>query len=191
MSTDHLVARFYDHPRLNIEESKTAGHKVYDTVTMVELRNKGERGESVSRLVKDADKDETEYYKTAFPGAWAQYKGGGDGGFVSGTLLKALDLQIGEIQMLEQMGIRTVEELASMNDSGAMKVRGGLSLKNKAVVFMKAQQMSRDGNLMESISRMEARIAELETENAELKPKRGRPRKEPVDDGQSDAERAM
>lgn len=187
---DHLVARFYDHPRLNVAESKTAGHKVYDTVIMVELRNKGERGESVSRLVKDAEKDETEYYKAAFPGAWAQYKGGGDGGFVSGTLLKALDLEVGQIQMLEQMGIRTVEDLANMNDSGALKIREGLTLKNKAMQFIKAKELSKDGNLLDMVSKMEARIAELEEENKTLsKPRRGRPPK--VENGDDDVKAAM
>lgn len=165
---DHLVARFYDHPQLNVEESKKAGHKVYDTVTMVELRNRGERGESVSRLVKGPDKDETEYYKAAFPGAWAKYKGGGDGGFVSGTMLKALELEVGEIQMLEGMDIRTVEQLAEISDSAAQKIRGGLTMKSKAMKYIEVQKHTKDGNIVSMLENLQQKVAQLEEENEKL-----------------------
>lgn len=184
MSTDHLVARFYDHPQLNIDESKKLGHKVYDTVTMVELRNRGERGESVSKLVKGRDVDETEYYKAAFPGAWAKYKGGGDGGFVSGTLLKALDIEVGEIQMLEGMDIRTVEQLAGIADSAASKIRGGLTLKSKAMKFLEIQKHAKNGDIIDMMKSLEAKVEALEQENQKLqenqKKRPGRPKKEDV-----------
>lgn len=194
MSTDHLVARFYDHPRLNVEESKKAGHKVYDTVLMVELRNRGERGESVSKTVKGGDTDETEYYKAAFPGAWAKYKGGGDSGFVSGTLLKALDIEVGEIQMLEAMDIRTVEQLVQVADSAASKIRGGLTLKSKAMKYLEAQKYAKDGNIVDMLTKLQAKVEALEKEKQELeanqKKRPGRPKKE-VDDGDVDAQAAM
>lgn len=193
MSTDHLNARFYDHPKLNIEESKKAGHKVYDTVLVVELKVKGERGESVSKLVLDKtnEVDDTEYYKAAFPGAWASYKGTGGGEFVSGTLLKALDLELGKQTELEQLGIRTVEELAAMNDSSCMKIREGLTTKAKAIKFLEAQKISKEGNVVDMLEEMRAQLEELKAENEELKkPKRrGRPKKEV--DGDADAKAAV
>lgn len=193
MSTDHLVARFYDHPQLNVAESKASGHKVYDTVLMVELRNRGERGESISELVKGRDTDNTEYYKAAFPGAWAKYKGGGDHGFVSGTLLTALNIEIGEIHMLEGMEVRTVEQLASLNDSAVSKIRGGLTLKSKAMKFLEAQKYARDGNIVDMIQKLQAQVEQLESDNERLEANQkrspGRPRKEV--DGHSDAQAAM
>ena len=191
MSTDHLVARFYDHPRLNVEESRRAGSKVYDTVLMVELRNRGERGESYSELVKGGDTDKTEYYKAAFPGAWAKYCGGGDGGMVRGHLLNVLELEVGEIAMLEGMDIRSVEDLAAMNDATMAKVRGGFTLKAKAEKWLKTQEVVRSGNVVDMLEKLNERIAQLESENARLTEKRGpgRPRKEV--DGNADAQTAM
>lgn len=173
MSTEHLHARFYDHPKLNVEESKRTGHKVYDTVLMVELKVKGERGESVSKLVKDEtnEVDNTEYYSVAFPGAWAQFRGTGGGEFVSGTLLKALDLPIGKRTELEQLGIRTVEELAEMSDASCMKMRDGLTTKAKAIKFLEAQKLQKDGNIVDMLESMKSRLEELEEENRRLSQK--------------------
>lgn len=171
MSTEHLHARFYDHPKLNVEESTKAGHKVYDSVLMVELKVKGERGESVSKLVVDETNgvDETEYYKAAFPGAWAQYKGTGGGDFVSGTLLKALGLEIGKQTELEQLGIRTVEDLADMADSACMKMRDGLTTKGKAIKFLDAQKLSEQGNIVDMMQEMRNQLDDLKAENEALK----------------------
>lgn len=192
MSTDHLIARFYDHPRLNVEESRSAGHKVYDTVLMVELRNRGERGESYSEIVRGGDVNNLEYYKTAFPGAWARYNGNGDGTPTAGTLLSALGLEVGEIQMLDGMDIRTVEALANLNDATVMKIRGGLNMKAKAIKWLAAQETLRSGNVVDMLDEMKARIAQLESENQALAEKRkpGRPKKEEVD-GHVDAQAAM
>ncbi len=192
MSTDHLVARFYDHPRLNVEESRKAGVKVYDTVLMVELRNRGERGESYSETVRGGDVNDEEYYKAAFPGAWARYKGGGDGGMVSGHLLNVLGLEVGEVQMLEGLDIRSVEQLANMNDTTVSKIRGGFTLKTKAQKWLQTQDAVRSGNVVDMLDEMRQRIAQLESENAALAEKRkpGRPKKEDVD-GNADAQAVM
>lgn len=191
MSTEHLVARFYDHPMLNVEESRKAGIAVYDTVLMVELRNRGERGESFSTLVKGADVDKVEYYKAAFPSAWAKYKGGGDGGVISGTAIQLLGLEVGEIQMLEGLEVRSIEDLANLNDTTTQKIRGGLSMKAKAATWLENRKALQSGNVMQELAKMQARIAELEEENSALAEKRrpGRPRKE--QDGNTDAQAVM
>jgi hypothetical protein len=190
MSTEHLVARFYDHPRLDVEESRKSGTKVYETVTMVELRNRGERGESYSEIVKGGDTDRTEYYKAAFPNSWAKYKG--EGSVVSGHLLNVLSLDVGEIAMLEGMDIKTVEELATINDATILKVRGGIQLKQKADKWLRTQDAIKQGNVIDMLEEMKARIAELETENSQLSEKRkpGRPKKDTVD-GNTDAQAVM
>jgi hypothetical protein len=193
MSTDHLIARFYDHPRLNVAESRSAGHKVYDTVLMVELRNRGERGESFSELVKGGDVDKTEYYRAAFPGPWSRYKGGNTDGLpTSGHLLSVLGLELGEIQMLEGLDIRTVETLSTLNDGAVMKIRGGLNMKAQAIKWLATQDAIKSGNVIDMLDEMKARIAQLETENASLAEKRkpGRPKKEDVD-GHVDATATM
>lgn len=180
---NHLVARFYDHPKLNVEESKKAGSKQYDPVIMVELKVRGERNESVSKLVYDerAEFDEREYYKEQFPGAWANYRGKGDGGFISGTLLTALDIDVGERAMLEAQSIRTVEELAELNDTAAQKIRGGMTLKTKAMKFVKAKGLMKDGNVIDLLESLQKQVADLQEKNEELaanqKKSPGRPKK--------------
>lgn len=82
------------------------------------------------------------------PGAWrdqwkAAYKAWKEGQEppVNGTALKGWSLLTpAQLQNLIQMGMRTVEDVAGMNDEGMRRYgMGSLELKNKAAAFLKAQ----------------------------------------------------
>lgn len=187
MSDEHIVARFYDHPRLNKAESREKKMRVFETVLMCELRNRGEKSESYSELVRCADQDRTEEFKARFPNAWARYKG--EGAVVSGTMISVLGLEVGELAMLEGLDVRTVEELAALNDATVMKIRGGQAMKAKAATFLENQEAAKVGNVMDMMAEMREQLAALKAENAALKtetlPKRRARVKE--EDGNADA----
>lgn len=167
---EHLHARFYKHPVLNVVESRKDKENRYgDDVIMVELTTKGARGESISKIATDE-------HKEAFPRAWAEFNG--EAYEHAGTELKVLDFSLGRIKELNALGIYTVEELAQVSDGNIARLREGNQLKNKAVKFLEGQQLSQ----MVSMDEFQAMQQQLEEMKAQLnkeqeKPRRGRPPK--------------
>lgn len=78
----------------------------------------------------------------------------------SGTLLENWpSLDVAGVANLKMVGIRTVEQLASMPDIGLQKIMGGRALQNKAKAFLAA---AKDGAAIEKYA------VECETLKSEL-----------------------
>lgn len=187
---DHLAGRFYNHAQLQVKQSKTQDHAVYKEVLMIELKTKGVRGESISVLITD---DNREYYCDQFPGSWADYNGEVTGRSRSGTKLDVLELGVAADKEWNGLGIDSVEDLANITDGAAMKIRQGLNMKNAAMKYLDGQALAKSDvttqqvqELIETSKQQAAEILELK------KTQRKKPGPKPkVDDGHENAQAAM
>lgn len=166
---EHLNARFYEHPQLNVIESRKDGVERYDTVLMVELKTAGARGESISKVA-------TEDHKERFPRAWAEFQG--ETYDNPGTDLKVLGFEVGRVRELNAQGIYTVEDLAQVSDGNIQRMREGFQMKKKATQFLEGQQLSQQVSLDE-FNAMQQQIEALQAQLAQTQVKRkpGRPPK--------------
>lgn len=171
--SEAFQARFYDHAPLDVEESRKQNREVYhDSKLLCELVSKGKSKESIS-------KPATDELKERFPRAWAEYCGKAydDGS----TELSMLKFDLGRVQELKAMGIRSVEDLADVSDAQIQNVREGYKMRKTAQDFLEGQRLAGQVS-MSDFEAMKAQIEELQKANEALqKPKRGRPRKEDED----------
>lgn len=173
MSYAHLAAEFYDHPEQNIARSVQEGRPVYDPVIQVKLKVKGNK-DYFSRKVTDENREEL---MAAFPEAWARYKNGGGGGSVSGTVLTALGLDVAKTKELHAVGIMTIEDLANINDGDALKKSGWMNLKQKAVDWLAAKELTKDGDIVAKLKALEDEVEELKKKKKGLELENGRLKK--------------
>lgn len=155
MSASDTYARFYDHPKLNVAKSREQGNPVYEDAVYIEIMIKGDSNTSFSREMKDADKE-------MYPKEWKEYETGTKIE-ETGTPLNYLPNISPATQMnLNATGITTVEDLAELDDSKVLGIRGMVDLRKRAIAYVKA----------------------LTVDNEAEKPKRrGRPKKhEPTHD---------
>lgn len=88
---------------------------------------------------------------------------------VEGTALKGWTL-LGpsQLKMLLAMGMRSVEDVAGMNDEGMTRYgMGALDLRNKAQAFLRAQ--AGPGKLAAETAALKANVAQLEEQNRLLR----------------------
>jgi hypothetical protein len=162
--TRHLLARFYRHEIVDVDASKAQGRRVARFATYVELRVKGDKNASFSRPIRDED-------KVDFPHEWARFEREGDAGASAGidvSMLPGVDSS--QADELAEMGVRTIEDLSELNDGHAVKIRGGMGLKHRAIAYVRRLEALSDPNeldaavkLVEENEVLKQRIAELES----------------------------
>ena len=130
----NLGARFYIHPALQGDESAKAGRQIYKDVVYVEIFIKGAMKSTFSRPMREGDKED-------FPSSWKAFRDNNEE-MTEGTPLKFLP-GIGPSAELEfkAMGIRTIEDLANLAEMAIDNIRGGRTLKKKAIAYLAAAEV--------------------------------------------------
>ena len=176
--------RFYVHPKIDGQKLYDTGEEDYSDQVLCEIQITGASHASISKPVYD-DRGklivdhEGKTYPEKYPRAWADFNNLTME--IEGTPLKKLDIGPGEILNLKGKGVETIEELAELNDNVVIGVQGMLDLRKKAQAWLTAmnpeiQEAERKAQ-EEKEQAMQDKIDELTKMVADLKPKRGRPKK--------------
>jgi predicted flap endonuclease-1-like 5' DNA nuclease len=114
-----------------VEQTRSAGHNVYEDKVYAEIFIKGDKNTSFSRPKEDADERQ-------YPKAWESFDKGKEVD-EDGISLKMLPSISPSTQMnLNATGIYTVEDLAELNDSVVIGVQGMVDLRKRAQAYLAA-----------------------------------------------------
>jgi hypothetical protein len=157
--------RFYEDAYKNEAQSKEAGRPVFDTVDWCEIRVLSER-DTISGPVHKMSPDP----RQRFPEAWAQYQRDKSSEGLVGTPLREVAwLGRGEVETLKHAGIKTLEQLAGINDANVTFMPGGIGLRQKARDMVKAAKDAAPVQAMsEELAKRDAEIASLKAQVAEI-----------------------
>lgn len=166
-----LFGEFYIHPVLDVQKSKEQDRPIYNDKIYIEIKIKGQKNSSFSRVMKESDKQD-------FPIAWAKFNEENDLNLKSGTPIKALPGVTPSVELeLKSFGITTVEDMAILNDAGLDNIRGARSLQQRAKAYMAAVEVKTEPK-PEIKPDDPVNVEELEASGEVIKkPKRGRPKK--------------
>ena len=166
---DGVFATFYDEAIKDEAETEKQGVPVFVERVFINIKIPNQV-DNISRPAQDAD-------KKRFPLSWQAYQTGReplDGGI---PLEEWPQLTVSELKVCHAVGLKTVEQLAEISDSGVHRLgMGGHSMKTRAGKYLNARGeedrlRSRVKELEAKVKELEAEIAKLE-EKAESKPKR-------------------
>lgn len=150
-----VFAKFYIHPRLNEDKSAKEGRPIYEEKEYVEIFTPGSQFNIIRRPASDMD-------KARFRGAYRAFKEMGSEA-VDGTPLSEMSwLGRSQIEELFHSRIRTVEQLAEVNDSACGQVPGLYSLREKAKAYLEKAVQNKD------VTALQRRNEELEANMAAL-----------------------
>jgi hypothetical protein len=169
------IAIFGLHAVQDTTASEEAGHPVYKEKDYVRIISPGNDKEIVHRAVKEEDKER-------WPREWAAYQNREEVPIEGMILSEWAQITKAQALTLEGMHIRTVEQLAEVNDQSISNMGMGFrELKNKAQEFVKyrsgeaklqsyAQQLrrakEREDQLEKSLDDLQKQVAGLEKELA-------------------------
>lgn len=176
-------AEFRMHPVIDGVASKEAGRTIKKDVPHIKIIQPGESRLSVY------DQPATNEDIARFPRQWEAFKAGQDQGVQGSPLSLLFPESPAIVENLKSVGIRTIEQLANLPDTGLQNVgMGARGWKDKAVTYLAAAEKGKDFHgLSDRVEKMELqaradkdRIAALEAALAEAATKRGpgRPRNE-------------
>jgi hypothetical protein len=124
-----LHVRFHLHPCLQQDATASAGRPQYKDKVYIEIISPGDPKSVVDRPMHEQDK-----YR--FPERWRAFEAG-HGDVMEGTPLAAWGLVTpSQIEELAYFRVRTVEQLASLSDSGAQNIGPILKLREAARDFV-------------------------------------------------------
>lgn len=134
MPAENLHAKFHIHPVLQAEDSRSQGRPVYKDEVYVQIQIKGQKNQIFSRKMREQDKYD-------FPREWAMFKEAGEV-LKSGTPITALPGVVASLELeLKGLGIKTVEDMAALSDSGVDNIMGGRMLQQRAKAYLKALEI--------------------------------------------------
>lgn len=157
-------------------ESEKEGRPIFREIPFIRIQHPGDRNNVLETKV-------TDHYKQKYAREWREFemRGGND---IVGTLLSQWPpVTKSQVKEAEYFGIRTVEQLAAVNDAALQKIgMGWRELRTKAIAYLDAAQ----GNAAQSAQAAENERLRNEIESLKASfeamqadsPKRGRPRKE-------------
>ena len=105
-----------------------------------------------------------------FAAAWAAYQKDKSTEGMTGTPLSEVSwLGRGEVETFKHSGVRSVEELAGLNDANVTKFPGGLALRQKARDWIKAATESAPlQHMSEELAKRDAQISDLKAQIQEI-----------------------
>lgn len=159
---DGVFATFYDEAIKNEQETEKQGIPVFEERLYIHIKIPNQV-DNVARPATDAD-------KKRFPQSWQAYKTGKEPAESGMPLEEWPQLTVSEHKVCQALGIKTVEQLAELPDSGLHRLGvNGQGMKTRAQKFLNsAGEMER---LRARVKELEAKIAKGD-EMAESKPKR-------------------
>lgn len=153
----NLMVKFYLKPRIQKAESKRMGRPIYKDIEYIDMRVPGSRTNMVARPASPED-------KARFPEHYARFQARHETPELErGTPLNQYPLiSSGQIEVLTFLNVKTVEELAGMNDGDAGQIMGGMTLKADAIRWLEMSKDHADKNEMaEVIEKQNVLIAQL------------------------------
>jgi hypothetical protein len=159
-------------------KSASAGRPIYDDVEYITIMVPGDATSIIHRPVWERDRER-------FAAKYLAFQQKKDQDAVSGTPLLASGIvTAAQARELEFFHCRTVEHLANMSDSNAVKFIGIQDLKRKAQLFLEnAKSVAPMTTMKAELDKRDDQIAAMQAQiNALLesqKPKRGRKAAEP------------
>ena len=155
-SDARLLVQFYAGSKHNRAASEDAGRPIYDDKPYIRIMIPGNRSNVIDRPVRESDKKRFRQY-------WDAWEAGRQDE-VSGTPLSAWPaLSKAQVEELGFFNIRTVEQLAQINDTELQKFSGLTVLKQKAEAFMNLAEGSGSiDRLVDEMAVKDNQIASLE-----------------------------
>lgn len=129
-STKGVYAKFFFKPCKNEEESAKEGRPVYFEKEYIEIIAAGNSNNIVIRPVTDMD-------RRRFRGAYAKFKEGDSEQIVGTPLVEIPWLTRSQVEELSYRKVRTLEQLAELNDQVCMSTPGMFNIKRKAQDWLK------------------------------------------------------
>lgn len=126
---EKLIVRFFKHPLKNDLKTEQEGRPIYDEVDHISIRIPGDKTSEILRPIRPEDKQR-------FPRHWLQYQAGQEQG-VSGTPLAEWPvMNRAQVEEMAFFNVKTVEQLADLNDIHCQKWPGINKLKLQARAFL-------------------------------------------------------
>jgi hypothetical protein len=155
-------------------ESEKAGRPIYKEIPFIRIQHPGDR---LNVLEVKAD----EHYKQKYAQKWREFEAGMAGEVIGTVLSQWPQITKSQCKEAEYFGIRTVENLAEVNDGALQRMgMGWMELRKKARDYLAAAAGNAPINALQAENerlRNEFEALKASLENPEVK--RGRPRKEP------------
>ena len=168
---DNLLVKFFVEALEDTVASKREGRPIYKDVEWIDIRIPGNRDNVVVRPVRPQDKQRFPRHYAAF-----QQRMAGKEEKIVGTPLSAWPypgLTPSRVKELDFFNIRTVEQLASTNDSTGAKLQGFQAMKQAAAAYLAAAEKTAPLEaLQKQLDEAKAQIADLQ--------KKQTPAEEPV-----------
>lgn len=131
---ERLMIRFFKKAARDDEASAASGTMRFKEVECIQIMVPGDRDNILIRPLGEGD-------KRRFGKQYEDWKRTGDGETMSGTPLEMWGkLTLPQIEEFRYIGVRTLEQLAELNDNACMKLPGAVALKQKAADFIKLQR---------------------------------------------------
>jgi len=171
-----LLVTFYTAPYLSKTKSREAERPIYEDTTYVKIMTPGNKDHIVARPATARDKQR-------FSVQYRKFEANQDQDVVEGTPLEEwAGITRSQIMELRHINIRTVEQLASVSDANTQGLMGVGMLKDKAAKWLAS---TKDDAMKQRLDEMEAKyneaIALLNQHPETAQKKRGRPKKEEVE----------
>lgn len=180
-----VIVRFYPHATQNVWQTQQQGMPVYDTVDMVSIQHPGER-DVLHRKVTDE-------IIARFPSQWAAYREQREQVAVGTPITLLFDGQPDVVQILRDVKITTIEQLAAASEEAIKRIgMGGRGHVEKAKTALRQIQDTAPlqraeaeiTRLTDEIAAMRAMIDDLSSRLGDQQKRGpGRPKKELVEEG--------
>lgn len=129
---DRLAVRFFVKPARDDEKSQAEGRMVFKDVEYVQIMVPGDRDNILIRPAGEGD-------KRRFGKQYDDWKRNNKEESLVGTPLDLWGrLSLSQIEEFRYIGVRTVEQLAELNDNAMLRMPGASELKRKAAAFVQA-----------------------------------------------------
>ena len=130
---ENLYVKFTIHPKQDLKKSAKAGRPIFLDTEYVQIMVPGDKSSMVNRPASQRDKDR-------FPRHYAAFKNN-EGEILEGTPLEQWPgLTRSQVEEMKYFNIRTVEQLANLNDSQSQKFMGIAQFKKRAADFLEAAE---------------------------------------------------
>lgn len=157
-----VYAKFYTRPIPNDAKTLEEGRPIFDEVVFVEIIAAGNGTNIIRRPARDTDKQR-------FRQAYSQFLEGAEQ--VSGTpLTEVAWITASQREELTYIKVRTLEQLAELNDQACTRIPGLYELKRKASAWMaQAKEAAPFEALHAENAELKERLAALEKSMSESK----------------------
>ena len=153
---EHLLVKFFTHPKQDAEKSLAEGRPIYRETTYIQIMSPGNKDSIVIRPATAED-------KARFPEHFRRFTARESQEHVEGTLLEDwAGISRSQVEELKFLNVKTVEQLANLNDASAQNVMGVAGLKQRAQKFIEGEDSKALKEAQEMIAKLNARLEALE-----------------------------